>query len=128
MTRVRLWPPRRAGRTTRTQSSAFSPCRTIAAPAPGVLAAAAALADPASASSAHAATAPRYTLTIVGGAGTELFGINKNGDVFGVAVEKSARPQGTRPVTIRVSDHDIKVPDLLVSCEIPFLACRQIGQ
>src|SRR5260221_1020037 len=76
MTRIRLRPSR-AGRSARTL---------------GTLAAAAALAAPAFASTAHAATT-QYKLTIVGSAGTELFGINKNGDVFGIAVEKGAKVQ-----------------------------------
>ncbi|MEY9860431.1 hypothetical protein ABH935_006068 [Catenulispora sp. GAS73] len=59
----------------------------------GALAAAAALAAPAFAAPAHAATTPRYKLTVVGGAGTELFGIDKNGDVFGIADETGARVQ-----------------------------------
>jgi probable HAF family extracellular repeat protein len=58
-----------------------------------VLAAAAVLAGPAFASPAHAATTPQYKLKIVGSAGTELFGINKNGDVFGIAPEKGAKTQ-----------------------------------
>jgi len=57
------------------------------------VAAAAALAAPAFAAPAHAAATPRYKLTIVGGAGTELFGITKNGDVFGIADETGARVQ-----------------------------------
>jgi len=40
-----------------------------------------------------ATAAPQYRLTIVGSAGTELFGINKNGAVFGIAVEKGAKVQ-----------------------------------
>lgn len=63
------------------------------APTVGALAAAAALAGLAFDAPAHAATTPPYTLTIVGNAGTELFGINKNGDVFGVAPETGARVQ-----------------------------------
>ena len=55
-----------------------------------MLAAAAALAAPGFASPAHAAT-PKYTLTIVGTPGTNLFGINKNGVVFGEAVEQGAK-------------------------------------
>ena len=58
-----------------------------------MLAAAAALAGPAFASPAHAATTPQYKLTIVGSSGTELFGINKNGNVFGIAPEKGAQVQ-----------------------------------
>ncbi|HEV3170056.1 MAG TPA: hypothetical protein VGZ32_06940 [Actinocrinis sp.] len=58
----------------------------------GTLAAAAALAGSAFASPAHAAT-PQYKLTIVGSSGTELFGINKNADVFGIAIEKGAKVQ-----------------------------------
>lgn len=93
MTRVRLWPPRRAERAARTGRSSFSLRRAIAAPALGMLAAAAALAGPAFASPAHAATTPQYKLTIVGSSGTELFGINKNGNVFGIAPEKGAQVQ-----------------------------------
>jgi hypothetical protein len=40
-----------------------------------------------------ATAAPQYRLTIVGSAGTELFGINKNGAVFGIAAEKGAKVQ-----------------------------------
>ena len=88
MTRVRLWPPRRAGRIARARRS-FAPGRGRAL---GALATVTVLAGPALASPAHAAT-PRYTLTIVGSAGTELFGINKNADVFGIASEKGAKTQ-----------------------------------
>src|ERR1700730_17194022 len=93
MTRVRLWPPRRAGRTARKGRSSYLLRRAVAAPALGVLVAAAALAGPGFASPAHAATTPQYKLTIVGSAGTELFGINKNGAVFGIADEKGAKVQ-----------------------------------
>jgi hypothetical protein len=55
-----------------------------------VLAAAAALAAPGFASAARAAT-PQYTLTIAGTPGTNLFGISKNGVVFGEAVEQGAK-------------------------------------
>ena len=91
MTRVRLWTLRRAGRTARTATGSFSPRRAVAASALGVLVAAA-LVGPGFASPAHAAT-PQYKLTIVGSAGTELFGINKSGDVFGIANEKGAKTQ-----------------------------------
>ena len=91
MTRVRLRTPRRAGRTARTGTGSFSPRRAVATSALGVLAAAA-LVGPAFATPAHAAT-PQYKLTIVGSAGTELFGINKNGDAFGIADEKGAKTQ-----------------------------------
>lgn len=60
----------------------------------GALAAVAVLAGTAFAVPARATTTtPQYKLTIVGSAGTELFGINKNGDVFGIAVEKGAKVQ-----------------------------------
>ena len=58
----------------------------------GALGAAAVLVGSAFASPAHAAT-PQYKLTIVGSAGTELFGIDKTGDVFGIAIEKGAKVQ-----------------------------------
>ena len=77
MTRAHLWP-----------------IRTIRARALNAAAAAVLLAvGPASVAPAHAATAPRYKLTIVGGAGTELFGITKTGDVFGISIEKGAITQ-----------------------------------
>jgi probable HAF family extracellular repeat protein len=89
MTRLRLWRPQRAGRSARTgRPSPPRRVRTL-----GALAAAAALAGPGLALPAHAATTPQYKLTIVGSAGTELFGINKNGDVFGIAIEKGAKVQ-----------------------------------
>jgi probable HAF family extracellular repeat protein len=62
------------------------------APTVGVLVLTAALAGPVFASPAQAAT-PQYNLTVVGSAGTELFGIDKNADVFGIAPEKGARAQ-----------------------------------
>ncbi|MEY9926165.1 putative HAF family extracellular repeat protein [Catenulispora sp. GP43] len=58
-----------------------------------ILAVAALIAGPASAAPAQAATTPHYKLTVVGGAGTELFGITKTGDVFGVSIEKGAITQ-----------------------------------
>lgn len=93
MTRVRLRPPLRAGRIARKDRRSFSLRRAGAGAALAVLTAGAALAGPAFAPPAHAATTPQYKLTIVGGAGTELFGINKNGDVFGIALEKGAKVQ-----------------------------------
>lgn len=90
MTRVRLWLPRLNARK---EGGSRSLRRAAAAAVLGVLAAAAALAGPGFVSPAHAATTPQYKLTTIGGAGTELFGINKNGDVFGIAVEKGARVQ-----------------------------------
>jgi probable HAF family extracellular repeat protein len=90
MTRVRLGTPRRAGRTARTGTGSLSPRRAVAASALGVLAAAA-LVGPAFATPAHAATTPQYKLTIVGSVGTEVFGINKTGDVFGIAREQGAK-------------------------------------
>lgn len=84
MIRVRL----QASRAWRTAGTG----RSFRARALGTLAAAVALAVPALASPAHAATM-QYKLTIVGSAGTELFGINKNGDVFGIANEKGAKVQ-----------------------------------
>jgi probable HAF family extracellular repeat protein len=63
------------------------------APTVGVVVVAAVLAGPAFAAPALAATPAQYNLTIVGSAQTELFGINKNGDVFGIAVEKGAKVQ-----------------------------------
>lgn len=59
----------------------------------GVVTAAAALARLASPRPRAATAAPQYRLTIVGSAGTELFGINKNGADFGIAAEKGAKVQ-----------------------------------
>lgn len=60
----------------------------------GTLTAATALTSSALAWPAHAATtSPQYKLTIIGGAGTEVFGINKNGAVFGIADESGAATQ-----------------------------------
>ena len=87
MTRIRLQPSR-AGRTAWAGRSLFPRrVRTV-----GALAAVAVLAGSAFAVPAQAAT-PQYKLTIVGSAGTELFGINKNGGVFGIADENGAKVQ-----------------------------------
>jgi probable HAF family extracellular repeat protein len=66
--------------------------RACAGSALGVLATAAMLTAPVLSGSAHAATIPKYTVKIISSApGTELFGINNNGDVFGTAVEGGAQ-------------------------------------
>ena len=60
----------------------------------GTLTAATALTGSALALPAHAATTtPQYKLSIIGGAGTQVFGINKNGAVFGIADESGAVTQ-----------------------------------
>jgi probable HAF family extracellular repeat protein len=93
MTHVRPRQRRRAGRENQhRESTRFLRHRAAAAAAAGLLAAAA-LAGPVLASPAQAAVTPQYKLTIIGSAGTELFGINKNGTVFGIAPENGARAQ-----------------------------------
>ncbi|MGF7235353.1 MAG: hypothetical protein ACQSGP_10410 [Frankia sp.] len=58
------------------------------------LTAAAALAGPALAAPAQAATTPQYKVTIIRNlGGIKPFGINKNGDIFGTAVESGARTE-----------------------------------
>lgn len=93
MTRAHLWSLRRAKRSAGPETGSFSLRRAGMAPTVGVLAAAAALAGLVFDAPAYAATTPHYTLTVVGNAGTELFGINKNGDVFGIAPETGAKVQ-----------------------------------
>lgn len=89
MIRISPWSPRRIAKK---EGSSFSLRRAGIVPALAGLAAAAALAGTAFASPANAAaTTAQYKLTIVGNAGTELFGINNNGAVFGIAVEKGAK-------------------------------------
>jgi probable HAF family extracellular repeat protein len=87
MIRISSWSPRRIARK---EGSSFSLRRAGVASALGGLAAAAALAGTAFVSPAQAATTT-YQLTIVGSAGTKLFGINNNGAVFGNAPEKGAK-------------------------------------
>ena len=91
MTRVRSRLAHRAGQ--ENAGRPFSLRRACAAPALGLLTVAGALASPAFAAPAHAATTAQYKLTIVGSAGTELFGINKNGVIFGIAHESGAKVQ-----------------------------------
>lgn len=94
MTRVRSRLAHRAGQENAgRQGRSFSLRRACAALAVGLLAVAGALASPAFAAPAHAATTAQYKLTIVGSAGTELFGINKNGVIFGIADESGAKVQ-----------------------------------
>jgi len=94
MTHVRPRQRRRAERENqRTGSTTFSLRRATVMSVAGLMAAAAALAAPALASPAQAATTPQYKLTIIGSAGTQLFGINKNGAVFGIAPESGALTQ-----------------------------------
>lgn len=57
------------------------------------LTAATALTGVAFALPAHAAATPQYTLKIIGGQGTQVFGINKNGAIFGIADESGAVTQ-----------------------------------
>jgi probable HAF family extracellular repeat protein len=57
------------------------------------LTAATALTGVAFALPAHAAATPQYTLKIIGGQGTQVFGINKNGAIFGTADESGAVTQ-----------------------------------
>ena len=59
----------------------------------GTLTAATALTGTAFALPAHAATTPQYTLKIIGGQGTQVSGINKNGAIFGIADESGAVTQ-----------------------------------
>src|SRR5260370_10197952 len=87
MTHMRLWSPRRPARK---EGSSVSLRRAGVASARGGVAAGAARGGTAFASPAHAATTT-YQLTIVGSAGTKLFGINNNGAVFGNAPEKGAK-------------------------------------
>jgi probable HAF family extracellular repeat protein len=94
MTHVRPRQWRRAGRENQRRGSMpFSLRRATVMSAAGLMAAAAALTAPALASPAQAATTPQYKLTIIGSAGTELFGINENGAVFGIARESGALTQ-----------------------------------
>jgi probable HAF family extracellular repeat protein len=93
MTHVRPRQWRRAGRENQRRGSMPVSLRRATVMSAAGLMAAAALAAPALASPAQAATTPQYKLTVIGSAGTEVFGINKNGAVFGIAPESGARTQ-----------------------------------